>query len=217
MVIGKLYRYIFPRKQTLRVRLWFKINGDKTLRLDYPDLNNNSIVLDMGGYEGQWTSDIYSKYNSSILIFEPYKPYAEAIESRFKKNEKIKIFPFGLGKINGTEKLNISADGSSVFKRGADANISEIKIVEAAVFLRDQGITRIDLIKINIEGGEYDLLENLIDEGIINKIANIQVQFHDFVPNAYTRMKNIQEELSKTHELTYQYEFVWENWRLKSI
>ena len=123
----------------------------------------------------------------------------------------------GLGKFNSTEKLNISADGSSVFKGGAEANISEIKIVEAAAFLRDQGITRIDLIKINIEGGEYDLLENLIGEGIINKIVNIQVQFHDFVPNAYVRMKNIQEELSKTHELTYQYEFVWENWRLKTI
>jgi hypothetical protein len=28
-------------------------------------------------------------------------------------------------------------------------------------------------------------------------------------------MSGIQKSLSKTHRLTYQYEFVWENWTLK--
>ena len=48
-------------------------------------------------------------------------------------------------------------------------------------------------------------------------IANIQVQFHDFVLDAESRMKSIQADLRKTHELTYQYDFVWENWKLKKI
>ena len=78
-------------------------------------------------------------------------------------------------------------------------------------------IERIDLMKINIEGGEYDLLEHLIKTGWIDKIINIQVQFHDFVENAEARMLAIQNDLAKTHELTYQYKFVWENWRLKDI
>ncbi len=214
-VIKKIYNYIFPSKDALRVSLWVKVKGDKTLRLEYPELNDSSVVMDMGGYEGQWSSDIYSKYNSNIYIFEPYKPYAEAIDSRFKKNDKITVFPLGLGKSNSKELLNILADGSSVFKSVNNNNTSEIEIVEAAKFLNDHEINRIDLIKINIEGGEYDLLEHLIQEGTINKIINIQVQFHNFVPNAYDRMKNIQNELSKTHELTFQYELVWENWRLK--
>ena len=68
--------------------------------------------------------------------------------------------------------------------------------------------------KVNIEGGEYDLLEGLIENGLTARIRNIQVQFHDFVPNAYERMKNIQLSLSKTHKITYQFEFVWENWEL---
>ncbi|HLX52615.1 MAG TPA: FkbM family methyltransferase [Aquella sp.] len=216
MFINKLYRYIFPNKQTLRVRPWVIAKGDKTFRLEYPELDFNSFVMDLGGYEGQWSSDIYAKYNCTVYIFEPYKPYAERIEARFKKNEKIKIFSVGLGKSDSVETLNILGDESSVFKHGNN-NSSEIKIVEAITFLKDHEINEIDLMKINIEGGEYDLLENLINKGIINKIVNIQVQFHDFVPNAYSRMKNIQKELSKTHELTYQYEFVWENWKLKDI
>jgi hypothetical protein len=47
----------------------------------------------------------------------------------------------------------------------------------------------------------------------VRQIENIQVQFHDFVPDAEGRMQRIQEKLAQTHELTYQYLFVWENWR----
>ena len=69
--------------------------------------------------------------------------------------------------------------------------------------------------KINIEGGEYDLLEHFLESGFIKNINNIQIQFHDFIPNAEERMKKIQYELEKTHSLTYQYPFVWENWQRK--
>lgn len=69
--------------------------------------------------------------------------------------------------------------------------------------------------KINIEGGEYELIEHFIESEFVKEIRDIQVQFHDFIPDAGVRMKKIQEELKNTHFLTYQYEFVWENWRRK--
>lgn len=85
----------------------------------------------------------------------------------------------------------------------------------ACDFFEENSIQRIDLMKINIEGAEYDLLDHLIQSGIVLRIKNIQVQFHDFVLDAERRMRCIQAGLACTHELTYQYPFVWENWRLK--
>jgi hypothetical protein len=70
----------------------------------------------------------------------------------------------------------------------------------------------IDLLKINIEGGEYELLEHIIEKTLQNKIRNIQVQFHTWIENCEDRRKNIQDILRKTHKLTYNYDFVWENW-----
>ena len=70
--------------------------------------------------------------------------------------------------------------------------------------------------KMNIEGGKYDLLEHLIVRGLILNIENIQVQFHDFVPDAASRMGGIKMNLAKTHVLTYEYESVWENWKIKT-
>jgi len=214
--VHRLAEFIQPTPfspQQKRVIPWFRDNGDKTLRINYEDLNEKSLVFDLGGYEGQWASDIYSKYRCRILIFEPYKEYAENIRKRFSKNSDIKIFEVGLSSNSEDLELTISNDASSVYIR--DGKKVKIRLEKASEFLEHQKISFIDLMKINIEGGEYDLLDHLISSKLILHIRNIQVQFHDFVPDAYNRMKDIQKGLAKSHKLTYQYEFVWENWALK--
>ena len=63
---------LLPNDQTQyeRVKPWFATNGDATLRLNY-NLNENSIVFDLGGYKGEFSSIIYCKYSPFIFIFEP--------------------------------------------------------------------------------------------------------------------------------------------------
>lgn len=198
--------------QQQRVQSWFQSEGDKTLRLNY-DLNASSLVLDLGGHTGQWASDIFSMYCCTIHIFEPVIEFASDIKQRFVKNKKIFVHNFGLSNENKMVKILIDGTSSSVYKEGEDFGSG--RLVKAINFLQDNHIEKIDLMKINIEGGEYDLLEHLIDSAYVKYIKNIQVQFHDFVPNAEQRMLMIQKELEKTHTLAYQYLFVWENWRLK--
>ena len=209
----KVKNKLFPSVQAKRVKPWFKVNGDKTLRLNY-DLNEKSIVFDLGGYEGQWASDIFSKYLPTIYVFEPFIPYANEIVKRFQKNTKVKVFSFGLGDDNKDLTIYEDADGTSTFRGSGPSHTMAIK--KASAFLIENGIQRIDLMKINIEGGEYELLEELINSGFVKNIHNIQIQFHDFVPQAKDRMNAIQKKLAQTHHTTYQFEFVWENWTLTS-
>lgn len=199
-------------KQAQRVKPWFLINGDKNLRLQYP-LNKTSIVFDLGGYKGDWANQIWKKYQSQIYVFEPYKPYCDTIRERFAAIPEIKVFEFGLGSNNEELGFSVAENASSVFNSGEKT--ATIRIQSIYEFLENQKIHRIDLIKINIEGGEFELLESLLDNKLIDRFENIQVQFHDFVPGAESRMKLIQERLGTTHYPTYQYEFVWENWKRK--
>lgn len=211
-----LFKKIFLRKSNPmkeRVKPWFEANGDKTLRLDY-DLDENSIVFDLGGYHGNWAAEIFCKYGCFVHIFEPAQNFTEIIKNKFIKNKKIFIHQCGLSNSNTTANLSFGEDASSTFAK-SDNKTEEIKLVDAMEFFKENNISKIDLMKINIEGGEYDLLEYLIETGYIAQISNIQVQFHDFAPNAIERMKTIQQKLQETHSLTYQYEFVWENWQLK--
>ena len=200
-------------------RVWVEIKGDKTLRLDY-DLSKYSIVLDLGGFEGQWASDIFAKYLCQVHVFEPVKDYCEAISKRFARNENIHVYPFGLGATRRKESISLAGDASSFVRPRVGAiepSRSELMdIVAADEFLNEYCPGTIDLIKINIEGAEYELLEHLISCGIINRMINIQIQFHDFVPNAADRMHEIKRSLAFTHRLTYEFPFVWENWKLVS-
>ena len=84
---------------------WFEINGDLTLRLDY-ELNENSIIFDIGGYKGDFARDIFCKYSCFIYIFEPIKEYHDIIINKFKNNKKVKVYPFALGMNNTTLKLS---------------------------------------------------------------------------------------------------------------
>ncbi|MES2107453.1 MAG: FkbM family methyltransferase [Bacteroidota bacterium] len=195
--------------QTERVRPWFLDNGDNTHRVNY-DLTIDSLVFDLGGYEGQWSNTIFDKYGCSIFIFEPVTAFADNIKKRFEANPKIEVFPYGLSAETTRCRLAIHDDATSAFKTGKET--AEIELRSAEEFFKERHIGVIDLMKINIEGGEYDLLDHLIATGSITQIRNIQVQFHDFVPDAEIRMKAIQDRLRKTHRLTYQYLFVWENW-----
>jgi FkbM family methyltransferase len=199
--------------QYKRVQPWFAAKGDQTLRLDY-DLNSDSIVFDVGGYKGEFAAEILCKYNTNIYIFEPIRDFFLIIKGKFSNNEKVKPFNFGLAGKDQELEISLSDNSSSVYLNGENKETIQLKSI--VDFIGTNNIKQIDLIKINIEGGEYELLESLIDNGYISIFKNIQVQFHDFLfENTKERMIKIQENLSKTHELTYQYEFVWENWKIK--
>jgi FkbM family methyltransferase len=202
----------FPTQFELMIKKWYADDGDNELRFNY-DLGEKSIVLDLGGYQGQWASDLFARYKCIIYIFEPVKDFAERIKKRFRHNDQIEVFTYGLGGSTHTESIHLSADGSSVF--GESANTEQIDIVDVKNWLNEHQIDNVDLIKINIEGGEYELLDRLIETNLIAKMDNIQVQFHNFTENAQSEMERIQKDLAKTHEPTYQYEFVWENWARK--
>ena len=149
-------------KQARRVIPWFKANGDLTLRLNYNDLTKDSLVFDVGGYRGQWASDIFSKYQCTIYIFEPAAEQAIQIEERFKGNDSITVYNSGLEDKNEERVLFLYKDGSSLYKKSSSTEI--IKIISASEFIKGNGIENIDLMKINIEGGEYPLLEDLIEK-----------------------------------------------------
>ena len=222
--IKRKLRYILFKKQIdkqnqqnklqhERCKPWFAVKGDQTLRLNYP-LNKESVVFDLGGYKGEFAADIYNKYQSTIYVFEPIQSFYNIIKQQFADNPKIKAFQYGLAGQDQTMQISLTDNSSSVYIKSKLTETIQLKSI--ADFIKTNNIDHIDLIKINIEGGEYDVLEALIAHNMLPLFTDLQIQFHDFIiPNATERMKKIQAELSKTHQLTYQYEFVWENWTLK--
>lgn len=206
----RIQKKFFPTERDLIMRRWKIDAGDKKLRVEYA-LNRDSTVLDLGGFEGNWAGEIHERYGCQVLVFEPVQEYAEAIAQRFRGNSQIQIFPYGLAGSTRRERIGLCSDSSSMFITAEQTQ--EIELVDAAEWFSQHPIADIALMKVNIEGGEYELLERLIETGLVKKIRDIQVQFHDFSPDSLARMEAIQRALQATHTPTWQYQFVWENWR----
>jgi FkbM family methyltransferase len=183
--------------------------GDTGIRIDYDALDEHSIVVDLGGYIGDFASDIFSKYLCTVYVFEPVKRFADVIRARFANNKKIHTYEYALAEKNETRAINLD-DAASSFYRGTPN--TEIKVREFGEVMNELGVKEIDLLKINIEGGEYELLPHLIHTGWIKKIKAFQVQFHEFYPDADKKMAEIHAELEKTHRMTWGFHYIWENW-----
>lgn len=209
---NRINKKMYRREHRGYVRQWWADGGDERFRFDYP-LTRGSHVLDLGGYEGQWASDIYGRHRCRISIFEPVHSYAENIRQRFAQNDDIDVHEFGLGASSRSETIYIKGAGSSAYGKRAEAE--DMRLVDVNEWFDDEDVRSVDLMKINIEGGEFELLERMLECSLVNRVRDLQIQFHNVATDSKRRMEAIKTKLAETHSPTYQYKFVWENWSRK--
>ena len=73
----------------------------------------------------------------------------------------------------------------------------------------------VDLLKINIEGGEYDILLRMCNTETISKVKNLQIQFHNFVDDAQQKYDDITTKLKETHNCDFDSMWRWSFWSKK--
>lgn len=199
---------------SLAIKQWKKDRGSKGLRFDYP-LTEKSVVLDVGGYLGDFAQSIVQKFGSSVLLFEPVPRFSSHCQERFLNDSRVSVFPYGLGAEDAELEICLSSNESSFFRDvGSDHVKAQVRDIRSV--WRELNLDRIDLIKVNIEGGEYPLIPRFIESGLINDINHLQIQFHDFVDDASAQRDEIRHLLSQTHTENWCHPFVWESWSRKT-
>lgn len=182
---------------------------NEEMRYDYP-LTPDSLVVDCGGYKGDFAVKINEKYGCRICVFEPIKEFCDEIRNRINGNPKIELYNHAIGRSNRKEIICISDNSTGFFKTDG-----ELRLVDVHNFCISDIPPSVDLIKLNIEGMEFELLEWIFDNHFEKRFKNIQVQFHKVVPDYEARYEAIRAKLLKTHELTYDFPWCWQNFRLK--
>jgi FkbM family methyltransferase len=198
-----------PTDQQRALRRWHADGVEQTARFDY-ELGPDAIALDVGGYRGGWAAEAFARFACRVHVFEPVGAFADGIERRFARNPMIAVHRFGLGGADRAAAMTVAGDASSLF--GAAPETVPVRIADVATWLTNSCIERVSLMKMNIEGGEYELLERLIDTGLVAAIDHLQIQFHDIAPDSVLRMAAVKRALTRTHTQQFEYRFVWENW-----
>lgn len=213
--IGNVYRREIMRdRPLLEAKRWFRDQGDKTLRLNYP-LTKDDVVVDLGGYVGDWASEIHDRFGCTVHLFEPVPALYTRCNERFAQTPNVYVHQYGLSEKDGVFAITDDGDASSFISLEKTGTHIECELRAANTALKALGVTHIDLLKLNIEGGEYEVLPILFAHGWLQRINFFQIQFHT-VGDYKAQRDALRAALSETHTEQWCYEFVWEGWARKS-
>lgn len=206
------------RTPVQEINKWFNDKGDNTHILNY-NINDNSIIMDLGGYTGAWIESVVSKFNPNIYVIEPITEFYNVMVNKFKDNNKVHLLNVGVANENKNGVIFLDGDGTTAYggtvsgSKGKNVNVT-FKTMDN--ILNEWNLTNIDLLQINIEGDEFPLLEYMLEQNLVQYFKNIQIQFHHigFDFDVVTRREKIQQGLRNNgFTKTYDYPWVWESWR----
>ena len=128
------------------------------------------LCIDAGANEGDFAALITALCpTAQVACFEPNPPTADRLRSRFSGNPRITVEQMGLGEANGQFMLLDYADASgsehASFVSDYMAMLNQQEMVATATpvvtlsdWLQRQGLMRIDLLKVDVEGWEAEVL-----------------------------------------------------------
>ena len=176
-------------------------------------MSENSVVIDGGGYMGDFSKKIFELYKSNIYIFEPYEYYYTKLKKLFENNNKISVSKFALTN-QYKETFLIKSGDESYISNFKNKNSIPVKSTSIVSYLNKKQVNKVDLIKLNVEGAEYSIVSDILESGYHIKFLNLQIQFHKPINNKKEYLK-IRKKLKEKYKLMWRYPWVWESWQLK--
>jgi FkbM family methyltransferase len=153
--------------------------------INFSNYNNETInFVDIGANIG-CTSLFFSTFdNSEIFSFEPFAQNVNFLNLNVINNSltNIKVFNQAVSDIDGYiyfEANTLSVDGSTTKLLNKSKNSIKVECISINTFINKEfNEKKLHLLKIDCEGGEYDILSSLRKEHF-DKILNITLEVHD--------------------------------------
>lgn len=184
-------------------------------RYNYP-LTPESVVFDVGAHEGNFAAILHQRHGCKVEAFEPVPEFYNRCARRFANNPKIRLWPFGLGAFDRSTPFGVKGDMSGAFCTSPN-EVEHVPIRDIDSVLENLmgEFDQVALLKLNCEGGEYEILERLLGLGLEKRFDHIQVQFHTVAPDYAARHEAIRQHLAATHQMTFDSPFIWTGWSLR--
>jgi FkbM family methyltransferase len=202
---------------------WFKNTVEKEIFVDnvyqkFFEVENGDIVFDIGASAGPFTYSIKQKNPTKVYCFEPHSELFKNLTKNVESDTVVCI-----NKSIGPTDGNFETSGlfnKDLAETNADINLKNIPSIKFSTFIEENNIERIDFLKSDCEGGEYDIFnaENL--SWIKKNVRKIAGEWHLSTPEQKEKFRNFRDTyLSEfpNHEV-YSIDYVdikwsvWDDW-----
>ncbi len=185
---------------------WLQFWQDKSMeymRYKYK-LMPHDLVIDLGAYQGDFAEEINNQHGCQVICVEPtdsirrleHKPWCRIVQKAADTKE-------------GTVRFGGCFYYSSLYETDEKYGFKDYPTIDVNSLLTQP----VALLKVNIEGMEYDILPHILASGLQSNVENFQIQFHIIDHESEKKYAAIAKKLSETHEPEWRCNFVWESWR----
>ncbi len=171
------------------------------LNFEYYFLSNNSspLIFDIGGGIGISTFFFKSLYpDARIVVFEPHPLACQVIEKNIKINNLKKVTLFKTAAANKEDKIFLYGEigcvdnhcniyRSSIFKKWGIQHSSCSQTLVQSEKLSKHINENVDFLKLNVEGAEYEIFEDLNENDKLKFIRNMYIKVHQWNDNIHLK------------------------------
>ena len=170
--------------------------------------NNSIIIFDVGACTGSVSSQYNTLFKKTVIYsFEPYFPSFEILKKAMSRFNNVKVFNIALSDKTGQSAFHVNKSfaTNSILETHADSGknwdnealntIEEIKIDTITLddFIDQNQIDKIDILKLDTQGTEYQILEGASKSIEQNKIPLIYLEI--ITMPTYQQQKSFDEIL----------------------
>lgn len=178
---------------------WFRnVVSDEVFTQDtyqkFVQVEENDVILDIGASVGPFTYSIQSKKPKAVYCFEPHPTLFKTLEKNLAKIDNVTCINAGIAE----------TDGPISFWGMYDETVQEIWAkandgigIRFDTFIKKHKIDKIDFMKIDCEGGEYDVFNDENFDWILKNVKKISGEFHLSNPFLKDRFRKFRDKYLK--------------------
>ena len=145
-----------------------------------PDnLNSDSVVYSVGiGKDITFDTDLIRRFGCIVQAFDPTPLAMEWLRSQ-ELPENFVVHPWGLAAHDGSAVFALPVEHAVSFTMSADMQskaTAECPVYRLSTIRDMLKHDHIDLLKLDIEGAEYEVLDDVVAEG--SRISQLLIEFH---------------------------------------
>ncbi len=171
--------------------MFVEIWHSKFYNPDVFEIHKNDTVFDIGANNGYFTSYAAKKaIEGKIYAFEPVPDLANKIKKTVALNNftNVIVESIALGDTNSNRPLYVSKEHNgchSLYERKGEMEEINVPVKTLEKYCEDKNIQKIDFLKMDCEGAEYEIIKESSSDFIKNKINLISMECHDDI-NTHT-------------------------------
>jgi FkbM family methyltransferase len=163
----------------------------------------NPVVIDIGGFIGDFSLYAVKRLNArKVVVCEPSpRNWTLLLKNIANNGYEGRIEP---------ENKAVTADGGSVMMNidasdenqcmvsayhGGEQPTRAVSGISLSQLLQDHSVDTVDLLKMDIEGGEYAVLESTPTE-LLSRIRNIVFEYHD-IQDGWAKLESAKQRLQR--------------------